>query len=149
MYGEHVAPCELAGVANASVTAGLKCAPEIGPKIVISTHRPHPVAMLLREQRDRRVAAGQSLAHDPGTDDDREQECRAERFGGEPARKRHCLPMSLTVSLELQTVELVERQAGEQLDAALEQVGDPREFPTLCFVAALEIATGPRRPSEP
>ena len=32
---------------NIKLTAGLKCAPEIGPSKVISTYNPQPVAMLL------------------------------------------------------------------------------------------------------
>ena len=49
------------------------------------------------QQGESHVPAGKALAHDPGSDNDRKQEGRTHRFGGEAARKRHCLPISLTV----------------------------------------------------
>ena len=36
---------------------------------------------------ERFVTAGQPLAHDAGADDSRQQQCRAERLRGEPARQ--------------------------------------------------------------
>src|SRR5450755_967628 len=51
----------------------------------------------VREQCNGCISARQSFSHDAGAHHDGEQKSRAERFSGEPARERHCLPRSLTV----------------------------------------------------
>src|SRR5271165_3108367 len=47
------------------------------------------------EERDGDVSTRQTLSHDAGADDNREQKRRAQRFGGEATRKPHCLPIAL------------------------------------------------------
>ena len=70
------------------MTAGLKCAPEIGPKIRISTVSIAPVGSVLHSSARATISAREPLRHDAGADDGSEQECRAERLGGEASRKR-------------------------------------------------------------
>ena len=74
----------------ASVTAGLKCAPEIGPSNTISTYRPPAVAAALASKRDGVVSAGQALAHDPAADHDRQQQQGADELGGQDTPACSC-----------------------------------------------------------
>ena len=41
------------------------------------------------DERSRVITLGQALAHDAGADDDREQQRRAHRLGGEASGQRH------------------------------------------------------------
>ena len=66
--------------ASASVTAGLKWAPEIGPKARISATSAAPVASVFASKRDRDVASGETLSHDARADHGREQQRRADRL---------------------------------------------------------------------
>ena len=50
----------------------------------------------IREQRDRRVAERQAFGHHAGTDHDRQQQRRAERFGKQLTRQAGCHVSSST-----------------------------------------------------
>jgi len=64
-----------------SETAGLKCAPLMGPKSAISVASAATVAAVLAKQRHRKIAARESLGHDSGTNHGRRQQHRPQSFG--------------------------------------------------------------------
>ena len=70
------------------VTAGFKCAPEIGPRIVISTIRIEPGRDGVAEESNGLITPGQAFGHDARTDDGRDQESGTKSFGDKPPGKR-------------------------------------------------------------
>ena len=127
--------------AKASVTAGLKCAPEIGPKHRDQDDEDGAGRQRVAEQRERDVSAGQLLGHDAGADDGREQESGAERFGCERAAAGACgIGLSLApggrsstrpISSQLAACSVSrssagDRQAGEDRDAVVQHAGRHR-----------------------
>ena len=48
-----------------------------------------PVVSVFASRRDGGIAAAQALAHDPGTDNRRQQQCRSEHLFGKAACERH------------------------------------------------------------
>src|SRR4051794_28860308 len=71
---------------KASVTAGLKCAPDTGPKIKIST-ADRAGRQRIAEESERAVTARKLRRHDARADDSREQECASEKFSGSASRQ--------------------------------------------------------------
>ena len=122
--------------ANTSDTAGLKCAPETGPKMVMITIRIAPIGMVLPRGAIR-IAAGQPLRHDAGADHGRHQERGAEPLGQIAAaaaeraspikRPRPATPRSprgiprhadrVELFLQRQLIERAQRQAHEDVYA--------------------------------
>ena len=83
----------LAARPSTSETAGLKCAPLIGPNTSISTYRPPTVASVLASSARATLPLGQPLGHDPGADHHGQEQRRAERLGEQLAQRgsRHAL----------------------------------------------------------
>ena len=75
---------------KASVTAGFRCAPDTGPRMVIKTTNMAPVASELQSSAMRDVTASKTLGHDAGAHDGREEESRAKRLGDQATGKHHC-----------------------------------------------------------
>ena len=67
--------------AKAMLTAGLKCAPEIGPNVRISTARMAPVGSVLQSSASAPFPPASFARHDARADDGREQERGAQAFG--------------------------------------------------------------------
>jgi len=68
-------------LASAIVTAGLKWAPEIAPKVMIKATSPAPVAIVFASNAIATLPPARRLAHDARADYGGEQECRAEPLG--------------------------------------------------------------------
>ena len=114
-----------------SVTAGLKCAPETGPKIGDQHDENRAGRQRVAEQRKRDVL--QRLGHDAGADHGRDQKGRAKRFGRKAAGRSKApsaapasgliAPSRRPISracAERELVDAPKRQAGEHSDAVLE-----------------------------
>jgi hypothetical protein len=69
-------PCE----ASASVTAGLKCAPEIGPKVEDERNQHRAGRQRIGQKRDCDVSPGQAFAHDARPDNGGQQKCSTDRL---------------------------------------------------------------------
>ena len=69
-----------------SDTAGLKCAPEIGPSAQDQDDEDGAGGDGVPEQREGDVTAGELLRHDAGADHGGDEEPGAERLGGEAPR---------------------------------------------------------------
>ena len=93
----HVTPAELSGgrkrQSNRRIEVSARDGAENGDQYPQTAARCDAIG----EQCNGCIACSESLAHDAGADHDGEQERGAQRFGGEPACKCHCLPMFLTV----------------------------------------------------
>ena len=64
MYAQDLAPRESTLGASASVTAGLKCAPEIGPKREDECDERRARRERVGEKREGHVSARETLTHD-------------------------------------------------------------------------------------
>ena len=60
---------------------------------------------------------------------------------GQATRQIHSLPISLTLFVNIRRSSLTQRQAGQKLDATLENIGHPRELAQLLFVGTLDSIT--------
>lgn len=99
--------------------------PGSGPKMVISTTRPAPVAGVLPSK----AMAVLLLAHEPGTDDDGEQQGRPRRLGDDTLTQREALSLcddATVVDCPLQTIGRRRRKT--------ERRHDPQHLPTIHFV---------------
>ena len=73
---------------SAAETTGLKCAPDTGPNIKISTANPNTVAVLFSSSC-RPTSPGESCCSgDPGPDHDGDQQAGADGLGDQPPRQR-------------------------------------------------------------
>jgi hypothetical protein len=108
-----------------TVTAGLKCAPESGPRIVISTIRIRTRRYRVAKERNGLVAAGKALRHDPGADHGAYQQAGAERFGTDTLAEGHYwlppdLPSMRPISLSrVCRASLSSDRIGKLMSAAL------------------------------
>ena len=84
--------------AKTSVTAGLKWAPETGPRNCNDDDQDGAGGNGVAEQRDSLISAGQPLGHDAGTDDGCDQDGGSETFCQQTARERGRCAHSVTVS---------------------------------------------------
>ena len=75
--------------ASANVTAGLKCAPEIGPEREYQCYQRRTGGHSIGKESDGDVAASQPLPHNAGADDRREEQGGSQGFGNNTARDRH------------------------------------------------------------
>ena len=72
------------------LTAGLKCAPEIGPKVRISTARIAPVGSVLQSSASAPLPPDELGGHDAGADHGRQQKGGARAFSDHALREwRH------------------------------------------------------------
>ena len=119
--GKDVPPGRPPWLASATVTAGLKCAPEIPPKVRIERHQARAGRERVREERERDVSAREALAHDAGADDGREEEGGSDALGDDaPAKGRRPSRRGRRANGSRVTSALADADGGQQAAASSE-----------------------------